>query len=322
MRVWATRALCAATVCMHTMAAAADPVLANREKISIALADVEAQHFMLPDSRRAALLSSEIDLFRSIEDGLNARTYALKTHLTKNYTEQEGRYITNQVERAYLAAALNVYERRVRAAFAPESELVQKRAKELWVADTEKYFNDESADISQIYFDTQKRLWPETQRRIDEASVKLKVGEPFESVVRQYSDDPGASTSNGKIQGIKVSIADGYLRTVLFNKLKIGEVSEPTPARRGIYIVRLDKKSERTKKPFDTVKNEIIATLLEADARSARVALLLELEQTPTAINEAEVRKRIPRAEIDVNELMRKIHRERGVNVSEPVKTQ
>jgi len=196
-------AVCLAVVCLSPIVASASDPIAYRDKLPITIEDLEAQHFMLSDARKKALLNSEIELFQSIDDGLNARVYAQIIHQRKEYSKLEQHYIQSQVERAYLAAALNVHERRVRAAFKPESNSIGARAKEVWLADTDKFLTEESVDISQIYFDTLKRNWRETQQRIDEATAKLRSGDTFESVVRQYSDDPAASATSGKIQDVR-----------------------------------------------------------------------------------------------------------------------
>lgn len=107
------------------------------------------------------------------------------------------------------------------------------------------------------------------EKRIHEIYKKLKQGEDFESLAKQFSDDK-SSANNG---GILAPFTGGQLSAPEFEKVAfamnaIGDVSEPFKTNYGWHIVKLlDKKGVP---PFEDVKFDIENKILR-DSRSSLI---------------------------------------------------
>jgi peptidyl-prolyl cis-trans isomerase C len=106
----------------------------------------------------------------------------------------------------------------------------------------------------------------EAQAVLDE----LRAGANFEEMVLAHSDDPGTKAKKGKFnkwmkQG-DVGVAGPY-SLGLFQIGQEGEYSELVNTKFGIHIIRLDGVREAYFKPYEEVKENIIADL-EAEYRT------------------------------------------------------
>jgi PPIC-type PPIASE domain len=285
-------------------------VAATKGSATVSGVDIDALHFMLSEKKREALKESETEVLKSLDEVLNARHFARDMRKDFRYSEEERRYADMQVERAHLTAALAVVERRARLKFEPDSALTTQRAREVWIKDDQAFFEQAEADITVIQFDLSKRSWSETVARVAEVQAEIKKGTAFDELVNRYSEDPGKATTGGRVRGVLAATSDPPLASVIFNRLALNEISDPVAARRGLYIVRLDAKRDRKKVPFDTVKPQIVADLLEDDARRARVELIQKIESVPINARQEVINALLPKPVPNIMEKIREIHRQ------------
>jgi PPIC-type PPIASE domain len=295
-------------------------VLATRDGIDVTMQDVDAHHFLVSPNKRSAITGQPREVLKTIDETLNVKYFARKMRGTFEYSVDEHRYAELQTERSHLTAALAVLERRAREKFQPNDATTVARAREIWLQDEQRYFDEAQADVTMIQFDTNKRNWAETISRVSDARKELASGVKFDDVRAKYSDDTRGATE-GRVRGVQADIADPSLARAIFQQLRVGEVSEPVPARRGIYIVRLDAKRERTKKSFESVRPQIMSAMLEDEARAARAALIEKLEAVPIKINENELDKLFPTPVRNPMEIIREMHQKKGIAVSDHTKT-
>ena len=116
--------------------------------------------------------------------------------------------------------------------------------------------------------------------KIDELYAKVKGGQNFEEVARQFSEDKGTSDKGGLLQPFK---SDNVRLPKSFNDAAFalkanGDISEPVLTQYGWHIIkRVDLK---TAPPFDEIKNELKAKV-NRDPRSqmGRVALIARVKK-------------------------------------------
>jgi PPIC-type PPIASE domain len=293
--------------------------LATRGDISATTEDFYAYHYMNSPRKVEALQSSPREVQSTITEVLAPRSYNRQKDARTKLDVIERRYMDIQLERAPLLAELNVLERRARASFNANDPVTVARARELWTLDTTKFFVDESVDITQIFFDFALRPFPEVIARIGEAEKALAAKVPFEEVLKKYTDDKKAAETGGKLTRIGLAGADALMGNLLFKQLKEGEVSQPTPTRIGIHIVRLDKKHPRSKRPFEDVKNQIIEQLLEDSVKNVRLAFLDSLAKPETVINDKAFEDFLIKSDPSLEEKRREVYRSLGIPISEPI---
>jgi hypothetical protein len=81
------------------------------------------------------------------------------------------------------------------------------------------------------------RTREEARKRAQEALLKIRSGVPFEDVVKEYTDEPGAAERGGDL-GIfdKKSMVPEF-STAAF-QLKVGEVSEVVETKFGFHVIK------------------------------------------------------------------------------------
>jgi parvulin-like peptidyl-prolyl isomerase len=291
-------------------------VVAKKGNVSVTTEDFYTYHFISSPSKIEALRGVDRELDSTFTEILSARQFNADSANQPALSAEEASYLAMQKERAPLIAHLNIAERRARAKFSVNDPLVVSRARELWIADEKAFMTDESADITQIFFDLAARPYAETHKRILTAQEELKAGKPFEEVLARYSDDKALAKTQGKIAGIQLSRADPLMGRVIFKQLNVGEVSDVTPSRIGLHIVRLDRKKPATKKKFDEVKGPIFEQLLEEVAKNARLDLLSAIHKMPTEYDEAALDAFRIKPDPALEEQRRKKYQELGIPLS------
>jgi len=91
--------------------------------------------------------------------------------------------------------------------------------------------------------------------KVDEVITKLKNGEKFEDLVKQYSDDKGSASKGGVLPefGVNRMIPEFI---VSISKLENpGDISEPIQSKYGWHILKLIER--KNIKSFDELKNEV-----------------------------------------------------------------
>ncbi len=103
---------------------------------------------------------------------------------------------------------------------------------------------------------------------------RLRAGESFEELAREFSDDGGTAANGGDFGVLTESQLPGDLGAAIFS-MNEGEVDGPIKTDFGFHIVRLDKVFERGPLPLDQVRGDLLAELRERESE----AVFLDLER-------------------------------------------
>ena len=294
-------------------------LLAKRGGVVVNTDDFAIHHFMSSPLKIKALRENRVEIENTVNEILAPRTYNEDAPARLKLTPEEQAYSDMVVERGPLNAALNIAERRARANFDASDPKTTARARELWTVDEKNYYAEETADFTQIFFDLGRRNFSEIIERVKLTQADLGKGMPFDAAVLKYSDDANVVTQRGSIRGLQYGRADPVIGKLIFTKLTEGEISDVVSSRIGLHIVRLDKKTKRSKKPFEEVQGQVLERLLEDAAKAARLAVLDSLTKTNTVINEVGFDALLIKPDPLLEEKRRAIYRELGVPTSEPL---
>ncbi len=91
--------------------------------------------------------------------------------------------------------------------------------------------------------------------KLDEVLAKLKNGEKFEDLVKQYSDDKGSVSKGGVLPEFGVNRMIPEFIVAISKLQKIGDISEPVQSKYGWHILKLIERKEI--KSLDDLKSEI-----------------------------------------------------------------
>ena len=131
-------------------------------------------------------------------------------------------------------------------------------------------------DEMQKYYDANKATFTEkpntmevshillaTEQEANDIKAKLDKGENFEALAKQYSTEPAAKTSGGKL-GVILYNDPGYdpLFVAGAMALKEGEISKAVKSSFGYHIIKVTKINQYPILAFDKVKDTIKTTLI------------------------------------------------------------
>ncbi len=100
----------------------------------------------------------------------------------------------------------------------------------------------------------------------NEVLEAIKNGENFDKLIEKYSDDPGSFNEPIKTNGYLVykdstTWDEAFLNAA--NALEnVGDISEPTVGSLGVYIVKFESEPASGKAAFETVKDQVIASVI------------------------------------------------------------
>lgn len=145
-------------------------------------------------------------------------------------------------------------------------------------ADVERYYKlnmknyrtDERAHIRHILFSLAENAPPDqvqrTMERAKEIHQRIVNGEDFAALAREYSEGAGRA-AGGDIGWVKRGTLIAGLEEIAFQKLSVGQVSEPFRTTMGVHIVKLEAREAGKVAPLSAVapriKEELMNKALE-----------------------------------------------------------
>jgi hypothetical protein len=122
--------------------------------------------------------------------------------------------------------------------------------------------------------------------RAREALERVRAGEPFEAVVAEYSEEPGAVERGGLLQpGREGSWVPEFWRAAA--ELGQGEVSGVVETEYGFHVIRLE---QRAPVPFEEARDQVLAEAVDLSTALARSAGWAEARLQPVIVDTQAIR--------------------------------
>lgn len=119
----------------------------------------------------------------------------------------------------------------------------------------------------------------EQTAQINDIKARVEAGESFADLAREFSDDVGSADLGGSLGVIAEGAMVPAFEEAAFALSEVGELSEPVETEFGVHLIRLDAITPETGKPYEEVKEDIIATLQRNEADTAYYDLREKLVQ-------------------------------------------
>ena len=92
--------------------------------------------------------------------------------------------------------------------------------------------------------------------------ARVRAGEPFEDLARQYSTDTGSAREGGDLGWVSRGDFVGPVEDAVFS-MSVGQISDVVESEFGLHIIRLDDVREGTIPAFSDVRNELVTMIRE-----------------------------------------------------------
>ena len=172
----------------------------------------------------------------------------------------------------------------VRTNIAPQVQVNDDKVQSFYQKNKATFMNPETFKVSHIYVAipgpddgkaelTEDRAkakeiidWVtnEARKKINQASLSLKEGKSFQSVAKEFSEDPKTSEKGGDLGFLMKNQTLPEISRVMV-KLMVGETSNIIESSLGFHIIQLTEKKERNSIALDEVKSEILNHLLKLE---------------------------------------------------------
>lgn len=304
-------ALLAATTLPATAQKVADPafasplppetVLVEDGKVRVDAADFEGNILRVPKERRAQFRMSYDRVAAVVDNVFVARSMAQKARDLGLDRDPAVQARMKQLQDGFLA---ELYVQKLE----DEGGLpdLDRRAREIYAVDKEKYLSDEEDRVQQILIGNVCYSNLEAKEIARRAYEEAKSGkEDFLTLAAKYSDKGEKANKGGDIGIGPVKRLVAPVREALA-KMKPGDISEPVESPFGFHVLKLLERKPAQPKPYDAVKAEIIAGEKALAQRKRTEDALAAVRGSPTVTIYKDNVAKLVAPGIDVDELSRK----------------
>jgi len=174
----------------------------------------------------------------------------------KGYYEQHAdRFLTTEKVRVeYVELSV--------AALKSDEEPSEEELREFYDTNQNQFSVEEERQVSHILIQVEENADEAAitmaREKAEDLVAKLNVGESFENLAKENSDDPGSSEMGGDLGYFGRGLMEPDFEEAAFS-LKQGEVSEPVLTSFGYHIIKVTGIREKESKSFAEVRDEILA---------------------------------------------------------------
>ncbi|WP_157497600.1 peptidylprolyl isomerase [Gilvimarinus chinensis] len=255
------------------MAAEKDDVLAQYEEIKVTQDDMRRYlQFYLPEENRSLALKG--NLHQYVGNILMMRALALQAE--RNGLGIDSEQLAWQQEYQSVVWQVKAYQDHL-IQEAQKNVNWDARAKELYLAEPERFYTPDKVNASHILIQTKDRSDEEAQALISSIRQRALDGESFSELAKEYSDDKGSRKKGGNLGAFDSTQMVPEFSEAAFALQQPGDVSGVVKTQFGYHVILLNEKIPGSKKPYEKVKSQLIEELKERSAKSTVEATLTEL---------------------------------------------
>jgi PPIC-type PPIASE domain len=267
----------------------ADVLLRNRW-MDLTRADYESALHKLPPRFRGEFESSP----RRVQDLLNSllvtKTLAAQARIHgAKPVAPVGTGPGDDTDRALAAAELQRIDADAGQAFDARKAEYEKRAKEIYAVDRNKFEIPEAVRLSDIAIAIKGRGEDAALARAREARERVVAGGDFAAVAREYSDDAKTRDKGGMLPFMpRRQLADLHVDPAFM--LKPGEISQPIKTAAAYHVMRLDERRPAKPLSFDEAHDSIMQGLRKQFVAEERQQRIQAIYRDPELqVNQAQV---------------------------------
>lgn len=276
-----------------------DEVLVENSYANVTRGDYEAELQRLPPDMRAGFGNSGKRVFDLLSRLLLTKSLAAearKNGLDKDPAIQ--RRMALEIDRLQAGLEVAKIEEDAGKAFDFRRPQLESRARELYLANRDKYRVPEQVSVSHILFDTKKHTPEEALKLAQEARAKIVAGADFSALAKEVSEDPTSLRNSGRLDYFDKGQMDPAFSDAAFALQNVGDVSEPVRSSFGYHIIRLEGRHPASVRTFEQVKHSILAEERVKYIEAQRDIALAPMKSDPaTKVNQPAIDSLIVKAD-------------------------
>ena len=187
-----------------------------------------------------------------------------------------------ELERAKAQLRVAQMDKEAGDAFERERATFEKRARELYRAQPQRFTVPERVQASHLLFLTQKHSADEAMALAVKARARIAAGEAFAKVATEVSEDPGSRQEGGKLPPFARGEMDPAFEQAAFT-LEVGELSQPVVSQFGVHLILVQAHTPERRESWDEAGPKIMAELREQYVNARREEVLGAMQATAHA---------------------------------------
>lgn len=176
------------------------------------------------------------------------------------------------------------------ANLAESIEVSEAEIRQQYEAETANFSDDSSYEIAHILLEGESKV------KAEELNEKLKSGESFEALAKEYSDDIASSETGGNLGVLTSGMFPEAFEQAVYS-LEEGEVSEAVKTDSGTHFIKVTKKIQTDIPSFESRREALASDIARArafDEFAARVDTLGELTYFSEDLSDASQQLGLP----------------------------
>jgi peptidyl-prolyl cis-trans isomerase C len=259
-----------------------DPVLVDRNGVTVTRKDFEAELMKMPADIRGGFVNDKTRIGKMVQRLIVQKVLARDAEAARlGQSPDAMRRIELERERVLAQLYVEDVEQRAEREFDANLARQEARAREIYLADRRKYEIAEQVSASHILFDIKKHSKDEAQRLANEAYARLTRGADFEALAKELSEDPSVKINNGQLGWFDRKTMDPAFAQAAFGMTRPGEISTPVLSSFGWHIIRYQGRRPQRVQPFEEVKDAIVAELRKKNVYEQREAVIAKVRDDP-----------------------------------------
>ena len=210
--------------------------------------------------RRLAALENQQREFSEVRlamDDFMAVVEVSDAEVSAYYEANADQFMTEeQVDLEYIQLSLDEIREQI--------EISEEELRAAWEEDRESYMADEERYSRHILFAIENNEEDAAREKAEALAERIRDGESFEDLAREYSDDPVSGQDGGSLGWVMRGDMVDAVDNVIFS-LEAGELSDVVRSEFGYHLVRVDEIETPEPMPFEEARDELLSDMRERE---------------------------------------------------------
>lgn len=237
----------------------ADPPLIINGDAKVMASDFEAFMLRVAPEHQAEFRASLERVSKAVEGVYSNRVLAQEARRLGYDKDPLVALRAKQVEEAYLAQVWQI--RHQQNLVAPD---MIARAREIYALNPDRFKEQQRLTLEYLQISLMGRTREMARDRARQARDKWLRGTAFEQVAAEFNDDRLFVKTKGRLENVLAKDLDPKIAEAAFSLNKPGDISEPVESASAFHILRLEKRTPSRIRPFEEVKDGLIAEQVNA----------------------------------------------------------
>lgn len=236
---------------------AADEVLVQGLGVSISSQQASTELLSLPPDARANVVNDPVR-FREWLDTVYLRKALAAEAEAQNLAQKSAVQFQLQFAREGILANARLTE--VEDAARPPMATLDAQARAQYTAERERFHLPAQTRASHILVKGNEDV---SRVKAQQLLEQLKAGSSFDELAQKHSEDPGSASRGGSLGWFSAGRMVAEFDSAIAQMKNPGDLSSLVKTQFGYHIIRLDERKPAQVQPFEAVRDQLIAPIVQ-----------------------------------------------------------